>query len=282
MSLFFLAKRFVAGEDFTAAIPVIQQLNDKGIHVTVNMLGEHVKERTIAEQVRDEYLGVVDHIRRARLDANISIKPTQIGMDVSDDVCYQLIAPVVAKAAEHDIFIRLDMEGSPYTQRTIDLLYRLREQNANVGIVIQAYLHRSEADVEAMNRQKIHVRLCKGAYKEPREIAFQDMDKEIRPMFIKLAKRLITEGVYPGIATHDELIITAIKTFVAEQQISRDRFEFQMLYGIRVDSQEKLAQEGYHIRTYVPYGPHWAPYFYRRLRERKENVWFVVKNLFKK
>jgi proline dehydrogenase len=281
MSLFFLAKRFVAGEQFEVAIPAIQRLNDKAIHVTVNMLGEHVQDKAAAELAMHEYLAVLDHIKRARLDSNVSIKPTQIGLDVGDNFCYQTIAPVVAKAAEYGNFIRLDMEGSPYTQRTLDLFYRLYEDYQNVGVVIQAYLYRSEQDIEALNRVKARVRLCKGAYKESPSIAYQKMDG-IRPAYLKLAQRLIADGNYPGIATHDDILINAVKQFVAEHKIDRDRFEFQMLYGIRAEEQEKLAQQGYNIRVYVPYGPEWLPYFYRRLRERKENVWFVLKNLFKR
>lgn len=281
MSLLFLAKRFVAGEEFEAAIPVIQQLNEKGIHVTVNRLGEHVKDQAVAEHTRQEYLAVLDHIQRERLDANVSVKPTQIGMDVGDDACYRMIAPVVEKAASYGNFIRLDMEGSPYTQRTLDLFFRLYEQWPNVGVVIQAYLYRSQQDIETLNQVKARVRLCKGAYKEPANIAHQKMD-DIRSAYLQLAESLITHGNYPGIATHDELLIEAVKRFVAEHGISRDRFEFQMLYGLRPEAQEQLVQQGYHLRVYVPYGPEWMPYFYRRLRERKENVWFVVKNLFKK
>jgi len=281
MSLFFLAKRFVAGEEFEAAIPAIRRLNEKGIHVTVNRLGEHVKDQTAAKRAKQEYLAVLDHIKRARVDSNVSIKPTQIGMDIGDDFCYQTIAPVVAKAADYGNFIRLDMEGSPYTQRTLDLFYRLYENYQNVGVVLQAYLYRSVTDAEALNRVTARVRLCKGAYKEPASIAYQKMD-DIRRAYLQLAKSLITDGHYPGIATHDDLLIEAVKRFVADQSISHDRFEFQMLYGIRPEAQEQLVQQGYHMRVYVPYGPEWLPYFYRRLRERKENVWFVLKNLFKK
>jgi proline dehydrogenase len=281
MSLLFLAKRFVAGEEFEAAIPAIRRLNEKGIHVTVNRLGEHVKDKATAERAKHEYLAALDHIKRARVDANVSIKPTQIGLDIGDDFCYHTVAPAVAKAAEYGNFIRLDMEGSPYTQRTLDLFYRLFEDYRNVGIVIQAYLYRSAQDIEALNRVKAPVRLCKGAYKEPADIAYQKMD-DIRAVYLKLAQSLITDGHYPGIATHDDGLIDAVKRFVDERKISRNQFEFQMLYGIRPEVQEKLAQQGYNIRVYVPYGPEWLPYFYRRLRERKENVWFVMKNWFRK
>lgn len=281
MSLLFLAKRFVAGEEFEAAIPIIQQLNDKSIHVTVNRLGEHVKDPAVAEYNQQEYLEVLDRIHRERLDANVSIKPTQMGMDLGDDFCYRMIAPVVERAASYGNFIRLDMEGSPYTQRTLDLFFRLYEDYPNVGVVIQAYLYRSPQDIATLNRVGARVRLCKGAYKEPASIAYQKMD-DIRSAYLRLAELLITQGHYPGIATHDDLLIDAVKRFVAEQGINRDRFEFQMLYGLRPEAQERLVQQGYHLRVYVPYGPEWLPYFYRRLRERKENIWFVVKNLFKK
>jgi proline dehydrogenase len=281
MSLLFLAKRFVAGEEFHAVIPVIQRLNGKGLEATVNMLGEHVKDQSEADRAVKEYVAVLDRVRRNGLRTNVSIKPTQMGLDIDQELCYKNVAQVAEKAAECENFIRLDMEGSPYTQRTLDLFFRLFERYQNVGIVIQAYLHRSEEDIDALNQIKARVRLCKGAYKEPPGVAIQQMD-DIRKNFLKLAEKLLTNGHYPGIATHDDILIGGVKRLAATQGIGADRFEFQMLYGLRSAAQEKIAQEGYRMRVYVPYGPEWMPYFYRRLRERKENVWFVVKNLFKK
>ncbi|RMG48858.1 MAG: proline dehydrogenase [Acidobacteria bacterium] len=280
MSLLFLARRFVAGETFEDVIPVVRQLNRKGLHATVNMLGEHVREREAAARAAEEYLAVLDHIRRTGIDSNLSIKPTQMGLEIGDDFCYETLRPVVARAAEYGIFVRLDMEGSAYTQRTLDLFFKLYERYRNVGVVIQAYLYRSERDIDELNRVGARVRLCKGAYKEPARIAYQRMD-EIRKNFLKLAERLLAHGHYPGIATHDDLLIEPIKRMAAERGIGRDQFEFQMLYGLRPETQERMAREGYHLRVYVPYGPHWLPYFYRRLRERKENIWFVLKTLFR-
>ncbi len=280
MSLLFLARRFVAGETFEDVVPVVRRLNERGLHATVNMLGEHVKDRAAAVRAAREYLTVLDHIQRTGVDSNLSIKPTQMGLEISDEFCYQTLLPVVARAAEYGIFVRLDMEGSAYTQRTLDLFFRLYEHYRNVGVVIQAYLYRSERDIDELNRVRARVRLCKGAYKEPARIAYQKMD-EIRKNFLKLAEKLLLHGHYPALATHDDRLIEPIKRMVAEKGIGRDQFEFQMLYGLRPEAQERMAQEGYHLRVYVPYGPHWLPYFYRRLRERKENVWFVLKALFK-
>jgi proline dehydrogenase len=281
MSLFFLAKRFVAGEQFETAIPVIKELNDKGLHVTVNMLGEHVHDRSAAGQATREYWSVLEHLERIGADANVSIKPTQMGLDIGDEYCYENLCKVVARATECGNFIRLDMEGSPYTQRTLDLFFKLYKDYTNVGVVIQAYLYRSEKDIEALNQVQARVRLCKGAYKESPHIAIQKMP-DIRQNYMKLAERLLTQGRYPGIATHDDILIEGVKRLTADKGITKDRFEFQMLYGMRPETQEQLVQQGYHVRVYVPYGPEWLPYFYRRLRERKENIWFVLRTLFKK
>jgi len=204
-----------------------------------------------------------------------------MGLDISDECCYENMERILAKAEECQNYVRIDMEGSSYTQRTLDLFFKLLQNHKNVGIVIQAYLYRSEQDILRLNEVKARVRLCKGAYKEPRSIAYKRM-KDIRKNFLKLAKILLTHGNYPGIATHDDILIEAIKRWTGENGIGKEAFEFQMLYGIRPHTQELLAQQGYNMRVYVPFGTHWFPYFSRRLRERKENVWFVVKNLFKK
>jgi proline dehydrogenase len=281
MSLFFLAKRFVAGEQFEVVIPVIKELNDKGLHVTINMLGEHVHDHSAAEQSTEEYLAVLERLERASADCNVSIKPTQMGLDISDEYCYQNIMKVSARAAECRNFIRLDMEGSPYTQRTLDLFFKLHQEYKDIGVVIQAYLYRSERDIEELNHLQARVRLCKGAYRESPHIAMQTMT-DIRQNYMKLAERLLTQGNYPGIATHDDILIESVKRLAGEKGIGKDRFEFQMLYGMRPETQEDIVRQGYNMRVYVPYGPHWLPYFYRRLRERKENIWFVLKTLFKR
>lgn len=276
-----LAKTFVAGETQDEAIKVVRKLNEKNIMATLDVLGENVEKKEDAEKAVQAYLDLLDKIKDSEVQSHVSLKLTQMGLDIDDEYCYQNMVEIVKKAEENDNFVRIDMEGSPYTQRTLNIFYRLYNDFKNVGIVIQAYLYRSEKDIQELNKVKAKVRLCKGAYKEPSTIAFKKM-RDVRKNFIKLDESLLLEGNYPAIATHDDLLIEATKEFVKENGISNDQFEFQMLYGIRTKTQERLVQEGYNIRVYVPFGTHWLPYFYRRLRERKENVFFVLKNLFKK
>ena len=280
---FLLARRFVAGESFQEALPVIRALNHKGLSVTLDLLGEHVTKRKVAETSRDAYIRLVRIIAKERdrraMQAGISIKLSMIGQKIDEDYCLQNLHLLLAAAKECNVFIRLDMEGSDTTASTISLFEEtFPEYPDHVGIVLQAYLKRTERDVERMCALKAQVRLCKGAYKEPSEIAWRNMDI-IREHFMACAHELIAHGRYPGIATHDDRLISATKIFVANRGIDRDRFEFQMLYGIRPQTQEQIVNEGYGMRVYVPFGTQWAPYFARRLRERKENVWFVLRNL---
>lgn len=280
MSLFFLAKRFVAGEELEPAIRVVRGINDSGMSATLNLLGEHVSHREDVMRSAGEYVELFDRIAESGIDANVSLKLTQVGLDIDEGLCFDQVSRILDRASASNNFLRLDMEGSQYTQRTLDMFYRLFQGHKNVGIVIQAYLHRSAADIEELNRVQARARLCKGAYKEPPELAFQPMT-EIRANYMRLAKSLIFQGKYTGIATHDDLLIDGVKALVADDRRLREKFEFQMLYGIRPTTQSALIREGYRLRIYVPYGSQWLPYFYRRLRERKENVWFVLKNLFK-
>jgi proline dehydrogenase len=276
-----MALSFVAGETVEDAIKAVRKLNEKGIMTTLDVLGEGVKDKETAAKAVQAYLDLLDAIPRAGINSNVSVKLTQMGLDIDTEYCYENMVRIIGKAVELNNFVRIDMEGSPHTQRTLDLFYRLRQKFENVGVVIQAYLYRSEKDIQDINRVKGKVRICKGAYKEPKEIAIKKM-KDIRRNFLRLAEMLFQDGVYPAMATHDDKLIKATKAYVAEHNISPDAFEFQFLYGIRNKTQQKLAEEGYQVRTYVPFGTHWLPYFLRRLRERKENVFFVVKNLFKR
>jgi proline dehydrogenase len=275
-----MAKSFVAGETIEEALKTIRKLNDKGIMATLDILGEGVKERAQAEKAVQGYLDLLDAIPRAGVNSHASLKLTQMGLDIDQEYCYQNMEKIIALAKERNNFVRIDMEGSPHTQRTLDVFYRLRKKFDNVGIVIQAYLFRSEKDIQDLNQIKAKVRICKGAYKEPKEIAIKKM-KDIRQNFMRLSEMLFREGVYPAIATHDSKLIKAVKDYAAEHNIAREDFEFQFLYGLRNKTQQKLAQEGYRVRTYVPFGTHWLPYFSRRLRERKENVFVVLKNFFR-
>lgn len=280
-----MAARFVAGEQPEDAIRVVRALNEKGILASLDHLGENVISREDAQRARDDYLDILDCIAQYGLKSHVSIKLTQLGLDISDDFCAENVAQILARAARYNTFVRIDMEGSPYTQRTLDLYYRLHQNHHNVGVVIQAYLYRSEADVRRLIQEGARVRLCKGAYKEPPDIAFP-RKADVDANYVKLMEMMLSEearknGVHLAIATHDEKIINRAKQYVAEHHIRPDEFEFQMLYGIRRDLQERLAAEGYTVRVYVPYGSEWYPYFMRRLAERPANVWFLLSNIIR-
>ncbi len=279
---FALARRFVAGETFKAAIPKVKELNDKGIKVSLDLLGENVKERNTADQTTVEYVDLLKGIRDMGLDSNISIKLTMIGLDIDESYCVDNLYTLLDVAKQNGQFIRLDMEGSPYTQRTIDILKNAhQEYPGHVGTVIQAMMHRTRNDIPDLASIGADVRLCKGAYKEPASLAIQNMP-EIREAFKSYAKQLLGVTPYPRMATHDDELVKFVLDYTKEQGISKDRFEMQMLYGLRQSTCEEMASNGYNVRVYVPYGTMWVPYFTRRLRERKENVWFVVSNLFRK
>lgn len=279
---FALAKRFVAGESFEDAIPKVKELNAKQIKVTLDLLGENVDDRRTADDTVEQYIMLLKSIGEACLDSTISIKLTMMGLDIDPDYCKDNLFKLLDVARETDQFVRIDMEGSDYTQVTIDIFKEAFEEYGNhVGIVIQAYLHRSKKDIDELARMGADVRICKGAYKEPEEIALQDMD-DIRAAYKEFAKILLEKTPYPRIATHDDELIEWVKGYVAQQNISKDRFEFQMLYGLRQETMEEFAAGGYNARVYVPYGTMWFPYFKRRLMERKENIWFVLSTMFQK
>jgi len=275
-----LAARFVAGDNLPDALATCQRINAEGITVTLDHLGENVTSLEEAEASRDAYMQALTEITKQGIHGNVSLKLTQFGMDLSLDACRANVEALVRQAAELGNFVRIDMESSEYTDRTLDLVTYLHSQYKATGTVIQAYLRRSRKDVEMLSARGIRVRLCKGAYLEPASVAFPhkaDVDRN----YIELANLLLESGVYPAIATHDERIIEQTKQFVASRKISRDSFEFQMLYGIRRDIQKRLVNEGYRLRIYVPYGQAWYPYFMRRLAERPANVFFLVRNLLR-
>ena len=276
-----MARSFVAGETVEEAIKNVRKLNEKSIMATLDVLGESVKDKETAEKAVSSYLALLDAIPKAGINSHVSLKLTQMGLDIDTEYCYQNIDRIVGKAKTLRNFVRIDMEGTPHTQRTLDIFHRLRQKYDNVGIVVQAYLYRTEKDVRELNKIKAKIRICKGAYKEPADLAIQKM-KDIRTNFIKLSELAFTEGVFPAIATLDDRLIKWTKEYTAGNKIANDKFEFQYLYGIRNKTFRKLAEEGYRVRCYVPFGTHWLPYTLRRLRERKENVFFVVKHLFKK
>ncbi|MDD5543599.1 MAG: proline dehydrogenase family protein [Acidobacteriia bacterium] len=279
--LFRFASRFVAGEQVEQAMTAVQKLNSQGLTASLDILGENVHDKVTAGRAVEGYLNLLQQIHRAEIDSNISVKLTMTGLDIGDDLCFENMCRICESARSLNNYVRIDMEGSAYTERTLKVFFRLHAKYPGVvGAVIQAYLHRSSDDIDALNAVGARVRLCKGAYKEPPSAAIQKM-RDIRTNYKRLAEKLFLKGVYPGIATHDDQLIHWTRDFVAAHGIRNDQFEFQMLYGIRPGTQKALVRGGHRMRVYVPFGTHWAPYFYRRLRERKENVWFIVSNMFK-
>jgi proline dehydrogenase len=275
-----LAARFVAGDTLADALEAGRRINREGISLTLDHLGESVTSLAEAEASRDVYLRALDELSGHGINGNVSLKLTQFGIDISEQACRANVERVVSRAKELGNFVCVDMEGSEYTERTLHLVTDLHGQYSAVGTVIQSYLHRSEKDIEILCRRGIRVRLVKGAYLEPPEVAFQakaDVDRN----FVRLMRTLLAESTYPAIATHDEKMIDEAKSFVRARKIARESFEFQMLYGIRRDLQLRLVAEGYRLRLYVPFGKAWYPYFMRRLAERPANVVFLARNFFR-
>lgn len=275
-----VVQRFIAGEKIEDAIAAVRELNQLGIAATLDHLGESITSEVATSNEVTEYLRALQAIKESNVGANVSVKLTQLGLDISEKLCLENTRQIVEHASQLGNFVRLDMEDSTKTDATLHIFYTLRSAFAEVGIVIQAYLYRSTQDVNDSLARKSRIRLCKGAYDEGAEVAFP-AKADVDANFVQLMQRLLVSGVYHGIATHDEAMIAATKEFVARENIARDVFEFQMLYGVRRDLQVKLVEEGYRVRVYVPYGEFWYPYFMRRLAERPANLWFVVKNLLK-
>jgi proline dehydrogenase len=275
-----LSSRFVAGDSLKHALEVCGRIQSEGIHTTLDYLGENVRSMEEAAACRDMYLRMLRGLHEAGLDANVSLKLTQFGLDLSEDGCAANVGQLVAEAAGIGGFVRIDMEGSPYTQRTIDLVKRLRAQHPGCGTVIQAYLRRSAADIEDLIRTEVPVRLCKGAYLEQADVAFPQKS-EVDRSYLALACRLLEAGAQVALATHDEGMIGRIERWAANHKVAKNRFEFQMLYGIRRDLQRRLVEDGYRLRLYVPFGEAWYPYFMRRLAERPANVLFIARNLLR-
>jgi len=273
-----VARRFVAGEALDDAIEAARAVNDSLQTASLDLLGENVADEASARRSAQNYLAVFDRIAQEHLDANVSLKLTQLGLNLGVSLCAELLDSIVSHAARYSNFVRVDMEGSAYTQRTIDIVKSVRARQANVGTVMQAYLYRTERDIHNLIELGCRIRLCKGAYSEPPEIAFPKK-ADVDANYVKLMKILLPSGIYHGIATHDPAMIRATKDFAREKKIGRDKFEFQMLYGIRTDLQKQLTREGYRLRIYIPYGTDWFPYFMRRLAERPANLMFFFRNL---
>jgi proline dehydrogenase len=276
------ASRFVAGETVESAVSAAGELKARGITSTLDLLGESVTAEADAVAARDQYLAMLDRMASAGVEVNVSVKLTQMGLDIGEDLCAANLTCILEKAEQVNGFVRLDMEGSDYTQRTLDFFeQRLFERFGRYcGVVIQAMLRRSAADIEKLIAMKARVRLCKGAYLEPPSVAFPDK-ADVDRSYVALMERLLIEGNYPGLATHDEAIIARARAVVRRESIPSNRFEFQMLYGVRRDLQHRLVRDGYRMRVYVPFGTQWYPYLMRRLAERPANIAFILGNVVK-
>jgi proline dehydrogenase len=277
-----LTTRFVAGDNISETVPFIRQINSENCTASFDHLNESVGSAAEADQEVQEYLNILAKIDEERIRSNVSIKLTQFGLGLDPELAYQNARRVVEEAHRRGNFVRVDMEDSKVTQVTIDIFKRLRaEFDLNtVGIVLQSYLYRTFEDAQELVKLPARIRICKGAYNEPPEVAFPDK-KDVDANYIKVMQLLLSSGVYHGIATHDPKMIDATINFAKREGIGKEKFEFQMLYGVRRDLQRQLARDGFNVRIYVPYGKHWYPYFMRRLAERPANIWFVLKNLAK-
>ena len=277
------ASRFVAGETVDTAVAALRELNTAGISATLDLLGESVARPEEAREARDTYLTLLDRIKAGDADANVSVKLTQMGLDIDESLCVENLTAILDRARAHGTFVRLDMEASAYTDRTLRLFTErlFPAFGGHVGVVLQSYLRRTPGDVEAMIALRARVRLCKGAYQEPETVAFP-AKRDVDATYVACMERLLKDGTYPGLATHDEAIIAHAKAFARRSGIARDRFEFQMLYGVRPGLQRSVAAEGYKVLVASPFGPDWYPYLMRRLAERPANLGFFLKNLVRR
>ena len=272
--------RFVSGEQLEDGLNAVKKVNSEGAIATLDHLGEEVTEPDKAMAATEVYLDAIDQINFNHVDTNVSVKPTQFGLKIDKKLCEENFTKIIERAKEYDNFVRMDMEDSDCTQDTLDVFKGLRKKYDNVGIVIQTYLYRSEKDLDEILELEGRIRLCKGAYKEPKEVAFPKI-QQVDENFVKLMQKMLLSGIYHGIATHDERIIEITKEFAQKNNIPKDSFEFQLLYGIRTELQHKLVKEGYNVRIYIPFGREWYPYFTRRLAERPANLFFFLKNFFR-
>lgn len=274
------ASRFVAGESVETAVDAARELNRRQISATLDLLGESISRESEAAQARDTYLQMLDRIAETGVDSNVSVKLTQMGFDISETACLANMTAILERAKARGSFVRLDMESSAYTQRTLDFFFQQLYPafGPHVGVVIQSCLRRSPADVERLIQERVRVRLCKGAYLEPADVAFPDKG-DVDRTYVELMEQLLLRGNYPGLATHDATIIGHARRFSVERGIAPERFEFQMLYGVRRDLQDELRAAGFRVRVYVPFGTQWYPYLMRRLAERPANIAFILGNV---
>jgi len=273
------AQKYMAGEKLDDAVKAVKNLNSKGIVATMDVLGEAIKNKKEAEDAKIECLQVLDAINENNLDSNLSIKPTQLGLIIDPNLCYQNLCEILDKAKSYNNFVRIDMEDSPVTSDTIALFRKLREKYNNVGIVVQAYLKRTFDDVVALDKEGTTYRLCKGIYVEPAEIAYKGKE-EVRDNFLKILNQILDDGNYVGIATHDDPLVIGAYKMIKEKNIDKSKFEFQMLYGVKEDLRDRINKDGYKIRIYVPFGEHWYAYSIRRLQENPQLAWYITKSIF--
>ncbi len=273
------AQKYMAGEKLEDAVKAVKVLNAKGIVATMDVLGEAIKNKKEAEDAKLECLQVLDAIHENNLNSNLSVKPTQLGLIIDPNLCYQNLCEILDKAKSLNNFVRIDMEDSPVTSDTIALFRKLREKYDNVGIVVQAYLKRTYDDVVALDKEGTNYRLCKGIYVEPAEIAYKGKE-EVRDNFLKILNRMLDDGNYVGIATHDDPLVEGAYKMIKEKNIDKSKFEFQMLYGVKEDLRDRINNDGYKIRIYVPFGEHWYAYSIRRLQENPQLAWYITKSIF--
>ncbi len=273
------AKKYIAGEKLEDAVRVTKELNAKGIVTTIDVLGEAVTTKKESEEAKKECIAVLDAINQNKLDANLSIKPTQIGLMLDSQFCYDQVSEILERAKGYNNFVRIDMEDSPTTELTFELHNKLKLKYSNVGVVVQAYLRRTYDDVKRQNSIGTRYRLCKGIYGEPEEIAFKDR-QEVRDNYLKVLELMLKNGNHVGIATHDEYLVDGAYKLIKQLNIPKDKFEFQMLYGVREDLRNKINADGYKIRIYVPFGEHWYKYSIRRLQENPQVAWYITKSIF--
>lgn len=275
----FFSGKYIAGERLSDAIDVAKELNKKGICGTTDVLGEAISNKEEAIEAKNECFQVLDAISKFKINSNLSIKPTQLGLGLDQEFCLEQVLQIVEKAKLAGNFVRIDMEDSPYTTKTFDLLKKVREKYDNVGVVVQAYLRRTYDDVIELNKIGTNYRLCKGIYIEPADIAYKGK-QEVRDNYMKVLEAMLKNGNYVGIATHDVFLIDAAKEMIKGMKIPKDKFEFQMLLGVREDLRDKIVKEGYKIRVYIPFGEHWYKYSIRRLKENPEVAGYIFKNIF--
>ncbi|MEW6004559.1 MAG: proline dehydrogenase family protein [Stygiobacter sp.] len=278
-AVYIFAKKYIAGEKLEDGVRVVKELNSKGILATMDVLGEAVTTKKECVDAKNECLLVLDTIQKNNLNSNLSLKPTQLGLAIDEEFCYNQMVEIVERAKSYNNFVRIDMEDSPFTDATINLFKRLKEKYDNVGIVVQAYLKRTLDDVKKLNKLGTNYRLCKGIYIEPEEISYKDYQK-VRDNYLDILRQMFTDGNYVGIATHDDYLVENAYKMIKEMNIPKDKFEFQMLYGVKENLRDRINADGYKIRIYVPFGEHWYKYSIRRLQENPNIAWYITKSIF--